>query len=57
MYFCLPEAGERPSECQPWVNVSSKHNFYVAKVTKLHWSGDKGWTDKYPDPLKANISQ
>lgn len=48
--------------CQRWVNACSRENFTVENVDyntyicAVHWPGGKGPTDKFPGPLKANLS-
>ena len=51
--------GER---CERWINACSRENFSAKNVNKstyicaLHWPREKGPTEKFPDPLKANLT-
>lgn len=59
--FSKPSQGLE--KCQRWINACSREGFSAEKVTRntyicaLHWPGQKGPTDDFPDPLKANFSQ
>ena len=46
---------------QRWINACSREHFTTTSITKntyicaLHWPGEKGPTEEFPDPLKANL--
>ena len=48
--------------CKKWVNACSRKNFTSESITKnsyicaLHWPKQKGPTEEFPDPLKANLT-
>ena len=45
-----------------WINACFRENFTVDKIKRntytcaLHWPGETGPTDEFPDPLKANFT-
>ena len=47
-------------EC--WINACSRENFTVDLITRntyicaLHWPGERGPTDEFREPLKANFT-
>ncbi|XP_074613320.1 uncharacterized protein LOC141873274 [Acropora palmata] len=48
--------------CKKWVNACSRKNFTTESITNnsyicaLHWPKQKGPTEEFPDPLKANLT-
>ena len=47
--------------CRRWIHACSRQNFTVNNITRntyicaLHWPGEKGPTEEFPDPLKATL--
>ena len=58
----FPKPSQGIERCQRWVNACCRDDFTIDKITRntyicaLHWHGQRGPTDEFPDPLKANFT-
>ena len=58
----FPKPSQGIERCQRWVNACCREDFSINKITRntyicaLHWPGQRGPTDEFPDPLKANFT-
>ena len=63
VFIPFPKPSQGIEKCRRWVSACSRKNFDVSNVNRstyicaVHWPGEKGPTDKYPDPLKATLTQ
>ena len=62
IFIPFPKPSQGIERSQRWINACSRANFTVDKITRntyicaLHWPGERGPTDEFPDPLKANFT-
>ena len=66
MKIFIPFRNPKPSQgierCERWIIACSRENFTVDLIIRntyifaLHWPGERGPTDKFPDHLKANFT-
>lgn len=62
IFIPFPKPSQGMQRCQRWVNACCRENFTVNSITRntcicaLHWPGERGPTDEFPDPLKANFT-
>ena len=62
IFIPFPKPLQGIERCQRWVNACSREDFTINKITRntyicaLHWPGQRGPTDEFPDPLKPNFS-
>ena len=63
VFLPFPKASQGLEKCQQWVTACSRENFTVKSITRntyiclLHWPGERGPTEEFPDPLKANFTK
>ena len=63
VFLPFPKASQGLEKCQLWVTACSRENFTVKSITRntyiclLHWPGERGRTEEFPDPLKANFTK
>ena len=62
-FIPFPKPSQGLEKCQRWILACSREYFTVENITRntyicaLHWPGEKGPTDEFPDPLKANFTK
>ena len=62
IFIPFPKPSQGIERCERWINACSRENFTVDLITRktyicaLHWPGERGPTDEFPDPLKANFT-
>ena len=62
IYIPFFKPSQNLERCQRYINACSRENFTTKSITRnsyicaLHWPGEKGQTEEYPDPLKANFN-
>ena len=62
IFIPFPKPSQGIERCQRWVNACCREDFTINKITRntyicaLHWPGQRGPTDEFPDPLKANFT-
>lgn len=62
IFIPFPKPSQGSERCQRWVNACSREDFTINNITRntyicaLHWPGQRGPTDEFPDPLKANFT-
>ena len=62
IFIPFPKPSQGVERCQRWINACSRRYFTVKNITRntyvcaLHWPGEQGPTEEFPDPLKANLT-
>ena len=62
LFIPFPKPSQGIERSQRWINACSRENFTGDKITRntyicaLHWPGERGPTDEFPDPLKVNFT-
>ena len=62
MFIPFPKPSQGIEKCQRWIVVCCREDFTVKNrnrntyICALHWPGEKGPTEEFPDPLKANLT-
>jgi hypothetical protein len=62
VFIPFPKPSQGIEKSRRWISACSRKNFDVSKITRntyicaVHWPGEKGPTDKHPDPLKATLT-
>ena len=62
IFIPFPKPSQGSERCQRWVNACSREDFTINNITRntyicaLHWPGQRGPTDEFHDPLKANFT-
>ena len=62
IFIPFPKPSQGIECCERWINACLGENFTIDKITRntymcsLHWPGERGPTDEFPDLLKANFT-
>mgnify|MGYP000494810885 CR=1 FL=1 len=62
VFIPFPKPSQDIEKCRRWIVACSRQFFTENNITRntyicaLHWLGEKGPTEEFPDPLKANFS-
>jgi hypothetical protein len=62
VFIPFPKPSQGIEKSRRWISACSRKNFDVSNITRnayicaVHWPGEKGPTDKHPDPLKATLT-
>ena len=63
VFIPFPKPSQGLEKCQRWILACSREYFTVENITRntyicaLHWPGEKGPTDEFLEPLKANFTK
>ena len=62
VFIPFPRPSQDIEKCRRWIVACSRQFFTEKNITRntyicaLHWPGEKGPTEEFPDPLKANFT-
>ena len=62
VFILFPKPSQDIEKCRRWIVACSRQFFTENNITRntyicaLHWPGEKGPTEEFPDPLRANFS-
>ena len=62
MFIPFPKPSQGIEKCQRWIVACCREDLTVKNrnrntyICALHWPGEKGPTEEFPDPLKANLT-
>ena len=62
IFIPFPKPSQGIDRCQRWITACSRKHFTMNSITRntyicaLHWPGEQGPTQEFPDPLKANFT-